>query len=194
MDDNAKTVSSNIGTDLYAEQTRDVQNMRNALLSFRKDDPNAARKAIQNVVLLRVYHQLERIVRYTDLIDRVEDHIYQSIEAKLSEADPDDPELFYTLIPIQERLQKTMIESHKLLEPYLNMEQLSTLEVPVAEDPSQAFASMILDQESREKVRTSAQELLAAIATLDQVDQQTVQSKAAEALAELEEPQEQQDA
>lgn len=190
MEDDAKTVGS-VGTDLYAEQARDVEQMRQALLTFRKDDPNSARKAIQNVTLLRVYHQLERIVRYTDMMDQIEDRIYQSIQAKLDNTDPEDEDIYYTLIPIQERLQKMMVESHKLLEPYLNFEQLSTFDIPVNEDPSQAFASMILDQESREKVRTSAQELLAAISSLDSVDQaaaasDAVKNKAQEALAQLE--------
>lgn len=166
--DKAETVGNvDIGTDLYVEQTKDVAAMRATLFAFDKRDSNAARKAIQNVTILRVYHQLERIVRYTNIMDKLEDKIYNSIEAKLDNSDPDDEDLYLTLIPIQERLQRSMIESHKLLEPYLDLEQLATLEVPVQDDPSQAFASMILDQESREKVRTSAQEVLAAIATLD---------------------------
>lgn len=190
--DEAKTFSGNLSTDLMVEQANDVANMRNTLLSFDKRDPNSARKAIQNVTILRVYHQLERIVRFTSLMDKLEDKIYTSIESKLDSSDPDDPDLYFSLIPIQERLQRAMIESHKLLEPYLNVEQLATLEVPVAEDPSQAFASMILDQESREKVRTSAQELLSAISALDGVGQDeeskdVVKSKAAEALAQLDE-------
>lgn len=196
----AKTVSCTSSLDLLAEQARDVDAMRSTLLSFRKDDPNAARKALQNVTVLRVYHQLERIVRYTEMIDRLEDRIYQSIDAKLDCTDPDDSEIWLSLIPIQERLQKMMIDSHKLLEPYLNMEQLTTFEIPQQEDPANSFTSMILDQESREKVRTASQELLATIATLDSIDQlqeisvesqenshqSEVQSKAAEALAELE--------
>lgn len=160
--DETKTVGY-VGIDLYNEQVKDVAAMRTSLLSFNKRDPNAARKALQNVVMLRVYHQLERIVRYTEMMDKLEDRIYQSIDAKLNNSDPDDDSLWFTLIPIQERLQKVMIDSHKLLEPYLNMEQLATFEVPVQEDPANSFASMILDQDSREKVRTSAQELLAAI-------------------------------
>lgn len=186
--DDVKTVGS-VATDLYAEQAKHVQSMRTELVSFQKNDPAAAFKAIKNITILRVYHQLSRIVKYTELMDRLEDRIYESINMKLDNADPDDEDIYFTLIPIQERLQRMMIESHKLLEPYLNLEQLATFEVPQQQDPSQAFTSMILDQESREKVRTSAQELLAAIATLDEVptqeDTASVQSKAAEALAKL---------
>lgn len=192
--DDVKTVGS-VGTDLYAEQAKDVSEMRNALLSFNKKDPNAAKKAIQNVTILRVYHQMERIVKFTEMMDKLEDRVYQSIDAKLEDSDPDDSELYFTLIPIQERLQHMMIESHKLLEPYLSFDQLANFEVPVVDDPGQSFASMLLDQESREKVRTSAQEVLAAIASLDKSDvsnqpkeaNTAIQDKASEVLAELDE-------
>lgn len=192
MSDVSKTVTSTTGLDLFSEQVKDVENMRRALISFDKSDANAARKAIQNVTLLRVYHQLERIVRYTEVMDKLEDRIYQSIEMKLMNADPDDEDLYFTLIPIQERLQRMMIESHKLLEPYLSMEQLTALEVPREEDPANSFTSMLLEQESREKVRTGVQQLMSLINTFDAQDASTqeehkeaVQNKAQEALAKL---------
>lgn len=194
MSDEAKTVSSETSLHLYNEQVRDVDNMRHSLLSFDKTDPAAARKAIQNVTLLRVYHQLERIVRYTEMIDKLEDRIYQSIDQKLLNADPDDEDIWFTLIPIEERLQEIMIKSHKLLEPYLSMEQLSALEVPQQEDPANSFTSMLLEQESREKVRTGVQQLMDIINTFDSAEvashsDSTVQSKAQEALAKIAESQ-----
>lgn len=176
---------------LYSAQAKDVEQMRDCLLTFDRKDPNAIRKAIQNVTLLRVYHQLERIVRFTDMMDQIEERIYQSIQAKLDNSDPDDESLWLTLIPIQERLQKTMVESHKLLEPYLSMEQLTALEIEAPqEDPTKSFTTMILDQESREKVRTGVQSLLQVINTLDGTAQdvtnkQAVQSEAQKALKEL---------
>lgn len=175
---------------LTIAQHNDVQEMRNQLLSFDKKDSQAARKAVQNITILRFYHQLERIVRYTELIDRIEDRMYQSIELKLQNSDPDDEELWFTLIPMQERLQRMMIESHKLLEPYLSPELLAPLEVPKEEDPAKSFTSMILDQESREKVRTGVQQLMEVINTFDstatEVNTTQVQAKAQEALANLE--------
>ena len=192
MSDVAKTVSGRTGLDLFNEQVHDVDSMRRNLLSFDKSDPNAARKAIQNVTLLRVYHQLERIVRYTEMMDRLEDRIYQSIDAKLLNSDPDDADLYLQLIPIQDRLQKMMIESHKLLEPYLAMEQLAALNVPKDEDPANSLTSMLLEQESREKVRTGVQQLMAIINTIDSTAvevkedaKETVQSKAQEVLANI---------
>lgn len=175
---------------LTIAQHNDIQEMRNQLLSFDKKDSQAARKAVQNITILRFYHQLERIVRYTELIDHIEDRMYQSIELKLQNSDPDDEELWFTLIPMQERLQRMMIESHKLLEPYLSPELLAPLEVPKEEDPAKSFTSMILDQESREKVRTGVQQLMEVINTFDstatEANTTQVQAKAQEALANLE--------
>lgn len=190
MSDAAKTVSSTTSLDLLSEQAKDVGNMRRALLTFDKNDPNAARKAIQNVTLLRVYHQLERIVRYTEFIDKLEDRIYQSLDMKLMNADPDDEDIWFTLIPVQERLQRMMVESHKLLEPYLSMEQLTALDVPKEEDPANSFTSMLLEQESREKVRTGVQQLMAIINTFDGTaadseKEEAVKSKAQEALSKI---------
>ena len=190
--DEAKTVGTPDDMSLYVEQMNDVSNMRSALLSFPKTDSQAAIKAIHNVTLLRVYHQVERIVRYTEMCDKIEDRMYQSINAKLDNTSADDESLWYSLLAIQDKLQKIMIESHKLLEPYLNIEQLQALEVPQKADPADSFTSMILDQESREKVRTSAQQVLAAISMLDsmpteqqQQELSAVQNKAQEALASL---------
>ena len=193
MSKSSKTVAElPTGLDLFADQQRDVAAMRSSLLNFDRRDPSAARKAIQNVTLLRVYHQLKRIVRYTEMMDKIEDRIYQSIDAKLLNSSPDDETLYLQLIPIQERLQKAMVESHKLLEPYLTSESLTALEVP-QEDTSTSFASMLLEQESREKVRTGVQQLMNIINTFDtnaeEVKEvnptQDVQAKAQEILAEL---------
>lgn len=175
---------------LFASQCDDVQQMRNAMLGFNKTDVNAARKAIQNVTLLRVYHQLKRIIRFTEMLDKLEDRIYQSIDSKLDKSDPDDDSMFLTLIPIQERLMHSMIESHKLLEPYLKLEQLAPLEVPQSEDPTQSFTTMIMEQESRERIRTGVQSLLNVINTFDATakevtDKESVQNEAQKALEAL---------
>lgn len=185
----AKTVGSSDMT-LLSEQMKDVANMRTSLLSFNKSDPQAASKAIRNITLLRVYHQLERIVRYTEMMDTIEDRIYQSLNAKLQESDPDDSDIWMQLIPIQEKLQRSMVESHKLLEPYLSADFLTALEAPQIEDPAASFTSMILDQEGREKVRTGIQELLGIMSDIDsqqipEPEKAAVKNKAQEALAEL---------
>ena len=98
-----------------------------------------------------------------------------------------DPGTWRTLLQLQAKLQESMIESHKLLEPYLKMETLTTIEMP-KDDPNDTFTAMILDQQSREKLRTSAQEVLAAIAVVDKDDKATandVQTSAKQALEHL---------
>ena len=188
MSDETKTVSS--GLDLYVNQCSDVSKMKTSLLSCNKNDPDSARKAIQYITAQRVYHQISRIIRYTELIDRLEDKMYESIELDLDQMDTADPQTWRTLLQLQSKLQEAMIESHKLLEPYLKLETLTTIEVP-KDDPNDTFTAMILDQQSREKLRTSAQEVLAAIATVETSAPATpasdVKSSAQEALKHLEE-------
>ena len=155
------------GIDLYTSQLNDVADMRSQLLAIDKNDPGSARKALQNITILRVYHQISRIIRYTELMDKIEDKIYNSIEMNLDQMDDADPVTFLRLMNVQEKLQKSMIESHKLLEPYLDFENLNVVDVTPQQDPSQTFTAMILDQESREKIRTSAQQVLSALGSMD---------------------------
>ncbi len=156
----AKTFSS--GIELMLSQRNDTDDMRNTLLAFNRSDPGAARKALQNITVLRVYHQVTRIVRYTEMMDKLEDKLYQSIDAQIDNSDPDDPETWRTLITLQTRLQENMIQSHKLLEPYLNFEALNFTEIAPEANVVESDA-MILDKDSREKLRTSAQQVLQAL-------------------------------
>lgn len=150
------------GLDIYTSQLRDVEDMRSQLLSIDRRDPGSARKALQNITVLRVYHQISRIIRYTELMDRIEDKMYQSIDAQLDQASPDDAEAWRVLINLQTRLQDNMIQSHKLLEPYLNLETLNFANMAPDETVVDADA-MVLDKDSRERLRNSAQEVLQAL-------------------------------
>lgn len=186
MSDETKTVSS--GLDLYVNQCSDVSKMKTSLLSCNKADPDSARKAIQYITVQRVYHQMSRIIRYTELLDKIEDKMYESIEMDLNNMDSADPMTWKTLLTLQSKLQESMIESHKLLEPYLKMETLTTIELP-KDDPNDTFTAMIVDQQSREKLRTAAQEVLAAVAVKEVEDDSkevSVQDSAQQALANLE--------
>ena len=42
---------------LLKEQKLQVDQMRSTLLSFNKADPNSAKRAMQNITVLRIYHQ-----------------------------------------------------------------------------------------------------------------------------------------
>ena len=134
MTDECKTVTSEaeILDPLYMKQQQDVAEMRASLLAFNSGDPTSARSAIQKITAMRFYHQLSRIIRYTDMMDRIEAKLYESIDRSLDRMNSDSPSTWMSLLQIQERLQKCMIESQKLLQPYLDIESLSFVEVPQA--------------------------------------------------------------
>lgn len=157
-----KTVGSD-SVDSYVNQFNDIQDMRYALQTFNKNDPQSIKKALQNITVLRIHHQLERIIRYTHMMDKIEQKMYDSIDATLDGMDDYNEQTWIKLASLQEKLQRSMIESHKLIEPYLNMEELTIVDQQQSEDPNSSFAAMILDQESREKLRTSAQQVLSII-------------------------------
>lgn len=144
---------------LLKEQQAQVNQMRATLLSCNKSDPASAKLAIQNITVMRIYHQISRIIRFTDMMDRLEDKLYASIEANLAEMDEFDPNTMIMLTKIQSQLQETMIESQKLLQPYLDMD--ITAFTPIQEaDPADSFAATIISKESRSNIRSSAQAVL----------------------------------
>lgn len=147
---------------LYSRQKEDVAKMRASLLSFDGKDPMSAKLALQNITVMRVYHQLSRIIRYTEMMDKIEDKLYESIDRSLETMDSANPSTWLALLGVQEKLQKAMIESHKLLEPYLKMDLFSNIEI-LEPEPQESFAAMIINQESRDKLRNSAQAVLAAL-------------------------------
>lgn len=144
---------------LLKEQQAQVNQMRATLLSCNKSDPASAKLAIQNITVMRIYHQISRIIRFTDMMDRLEDKLYASIEANLAEMDEFDPNTMIMLTKIQSQLQETMIESQKLLQPYLDMD--ITAFTPIQEaDPADSFAATIISKESRNSIRNGAQAVL----------------------------------
>lgn len=144
---------------LLKEQQAQVNQMRATLLSCNKSDPASAKLAIQNITVMRIYHQISRIIRFTDMMDRLEDKLYSSIEANLAEMDEFDPNTMLMLTKIQSQLQETMIESQKLLQPYLDMD--ITAFSPIQEaTPADSFAATIISKESRNNIRNGAQAVL----------------------------------
>lgn len=144
---------------LLKEQQAQVNQMRATLLSCNKSDPASAKLAIQNITVMRIYHQISRIIRFTDMMDRLEDKLYASIEANLAEMDEFDPNTMLMLTKIQSQLQETMIESQKLLQPYLDMD--ITAFTPIQEaTPADSFAATIISKESRNNIRNGAQAVL----------------------------------
>lgn len=158
---NAENHSTDI---LYSKQREDVARMRASLLVC-SDDAISSTKALQNITVLRVYHQVARIIRYLEMMDKIEDKLYESIDRRLDKMDVENPTTWMTLITIQEKLLKNMTESHKLLQPYLNVEEFSLQSLmPVSSSSSvESGAAAVLPKSSRDKLRQSAQQVLAAL-------------------------------
>ena len=149
---------------ITARQKEDVAKMRASLLSCTEDSGMSASKAIHNISVMRVYHQLSRIIKYTELMDKLEDKLYRAIDKHIDES-PDDFGTIVSLMTIQEKLQKAMIESHKLLQPYLEVQNFSVVDLvdtntTTIESP---ITAKLMASESRDKVRSAAQSALELI-------------------------------
>lgn len=162
-----------IGVDsLYAQQQDQIKHMRATMLSISNDNnPRSVKNAIQNITVLRIYHQISRIIRFTEQMDKIEDKLYESIDASMENMEDTDPRTWMSLLKIQDQLQKTMIESQKLLDPYLNSKVFESVEIPQDTTSEESFATKILDQSSREKIRQSAQQVLNILSETDKEEQ-----------------------
>lgn len=163
----SKTVGGSIisSDPLIAKQREDVAKMRASLL-FCGTDSTTAMQAMKNITVLRIYHQISRIIRYLEMMDKIEEKLYQSIDCQLDKLDADGPLTWMTLLNIQERLQKNLIESHKILQPYLKIEEFTYTDLqPISTSDGDVSPAQILSQESRDKIRTSAQQVLSLLDT-----------------------------
>jgi hypothetical protein len=143
---------------LLKEQKEQIAQMRSTYVSFNKGDPNAAQRAMQNITVLRVYHQVSRIIKATEVMDALEDKLYDSILSNIGEMDSFDPATMMALLKVQEQLQTNMIQSQQLIKPYMDMDILSFAPQPEMEDTP--FGVAIISQESRNNIRTGAHALL----------------------------------
>lgn len=155
-----KTVDGSIQSidPLISKQKEDVAKMRASLLCCN-DDPYAATQAMKNITVLRVYHQMSRIIRYLEMMDKIEEKLYRSIEASMDNMDEESPVTWMTLLNIQTKLQQNLIDSHKLLQPYLNVQEMSIEDLAPKVTQIGKEQSM-LTRETRDKLRISAQQVL----------------------------------
>ena len=149
-----------------------VERMKVALLSATLDDPLSAVTALQQVTMMRAYHQVVRIVQYLDLMDDLESKLYESIEAELDNIELNSDSQFAAiskLLAIQEKLQKSIVESNKMLAPYLDMEQYPAF---TAIDVSTSVSANVLDVSSskRNALRENAGAILSELSSLPQPD------------------------
>ena len=155
---------------LYSKQREDVAKMRTSLLAC-SDDPVTSTKALQNITVLRVYHQISRIIRYLEMMDKIEEKLYESLDYRLDNMDVENPTSWMMLLNVQERLQKNMVDSHKLLQPYLNVEEFSLQSLmPTVNSSIESGVAAVLPKSSRDKLRQSAQQVLAALEEAEAID------------------------
>lgn len=171
MDDFIETVNGQVSIErseldpLMVVQKESISRMRSALLNLSLDDPTGTKAAIQQVTALRIHHQLVRIVKYLDLMDKLEDRLYASIDLQLQTMDVYDSATMAQLLVVQNQLQKTMIESHKLLQPYLELQDMSIGQL-MPETTTDTKTS-IIPETSREKLRLVAQTVLSELDSID---------------------------
>lgn len=155
---------------LIAKQREDVAKMRASLLCC-SEDPHTATQAMKNITVLRVYHQISRIIRYLEMMDKIEAKLYESIDAALDRMDVNSGVTWMTLLNIQERLQENLISSHKLLQPYLNVQEFSIEDLaPTVTTSPTGDGSSILSRESRDRLRSSAQQVLEILGPIGEDD------------------------
>lgn len=158
--DNFKTVddySISKIDELYKKQKEDVSRMRASLLSCSVDNPSSMVTSIQNITVMRIYHQLNRIIRYTELMDKLENKLYESIDYTVDNLDSGDATTWMALLEIQDKLQKSMIESHKLLQPYMDVRTFNMDTIPSNEDNSQM---KLINAQDRENIRNNASKVI----------------------------------
>lgn len=163
--EDTKTVRSDaeLYDPIYRKQLQDVASMRSSLLLSTVDNPASVKNAVQNITVMRVYHQLSRIIRYLEIQSKIENKLYESIECSLATMEPDNAATWITLLQIQEKLLKCMVESERLLQPYLDLTPYIEATTVTQADPTQSFANMIMDKDSRENLRTAASAVLEAL-------------------------------
>lgn len=144
---------------LTAKQKSHTDEMRSALLACNFGDITSTKSALQYITLRRILHQVERIIKYTELMDRLEDKLYDSIDQNLAEMDEFDSDTMMLLLKVQSQLQTSMIESQKLLQPYLEMD-ITVYAQPQSDDTQNSFMANIIPQASRNTIRNGAQALL----------------------------------
>ncbi len=163
-----ETVESSLTTSidpLIKKQKEDVAKMRTSLLCCN-DNPYLATKTLQNITILRIYHQISRIIRYIEMMDKIEAKLYESMDYTLETMNTTNSTAWLVLMNMQGQLQKNMLDSQKLLQPYLDMIDTASDYLSVVEEPEYSSES-VLSQTSRDKLRMAAQSVLA---TLDSIE------------------------
>ena len=157
---------------LLVEQQAQATQMRAALLTCRSSDITSAKVALQNIAVLQIYHQVGRIIRFTEKMDLLEDKLYDCIDMSVSGMDSADPATLMMLLKVQGDLYKTMVLSQELLKPYMDID-LAAIAPPRDVTDANSFGAAILPKESRTIIRNGAQALLTELHKAENPSAQT---------------------
>lgn len=142
---------------LYKKQQEDVAKMRTSLLAC-SNDPDLVKASLKQITILRAYHQMSRIIRYLDMMDKIEDKLYSTIDDELNNSDS-GAQTMILLLEVQERLQRSMIESQKLIAPYIDLTTYISNESVTTIDASDTDIT-IMNSTEREDLRRKAQDVI----------------------------------
>lgn len=143
---------------IYQSQKADVAKMREALLVCSDGNTGVAKQALNNITVLRVYHQISRIIKYTEMCDKIEQKIYESLDNTLNNSNPNSPSTWMMLMEAQERLQKLLIESQKLLQPYMDLDSFKIMDI--TSDTSDIPAAVSMNSDMRAQIQSKAQAVM----------------------------------
>lgn len=142
---------------VYEQQKEGVSKMREALLASA-EGKLVISAALQRVTALRIFHQLNRVIQYTEMMDKLEDKLYQAMDFAINKMDITNRHDLLILVGLQERIQKNMIDSFKLLQPYMEnqdwqmLDDIEALGGPVSD--------LAMSADGREHLRTTANSVL----------------------------------
>lgn len=147
---------------LYQKQRDDVQEMRSSLLQCNSsNDPNSIVKAMKNIAVMRIYHQLARVIRFLEEMDKLEAKMYDTLDQSIDSMEDGDTHEMMMLLNIQTQLINNMATSQKLLEPYMKMmDSAQDYVITVNSAENEAVDDNVIPKVSRDKVRAATQSLL----------------------------------
>ena len=154
-------------TPIQKAMTESTERMQTALLSASMDAPNEVVGAMRQVTLLRAHHQVMRIVQFLQLMDKLEAKMYESIDMDMSTMDLSDPDSWKTLLLLQTKLQENIVNSNKLLTPFLEMDKYPIFnEMANASDVDVTIVDGELTPSKRNQLRENAESILAELEEL----------------------------
>lgn len=118
-------------------------------------------------------HELNKVVRYTQFLDTIEDKFMKQVENRLQER-PNDLLLMTSAIEV---VQKSLARSNDLINQIIKDDSLKTLVVnmPVTNSFNQkSVVSNQLDASSRDKIRNTASQLLDFLTQVEDSSTQAV--------------------